>query len=60
MPPLPPKLRTKPQRKGNVGEGKLYADEATFLADMVQWKQELQLRHEQMKERRRARTGAAS
>jgi hypothetical protein len=54
VPPLPPKLRLKPQRKGNIGEGKLYADEAAFLADVEQWEQEQQVRQEQVKERERA------
>jgi hypothetical protein len=54
VPPLPPKLRPKPQRKGNIGEGKLYADEAAFLADVELWEQEQTLRHEQVKERERA------
>ena len=27
VPPLPPKLRGKPQQRGNIGEGKLYADQ---------------------------------
>ena len=53
-PPLPPKLRPKPQRKGNIGVGKLYADEAAFLADVEQHKQEQTARAEQVKERERA------
>ena len=54
MPPLPPKLRPKPQRKANIGVGRLYADEAAFLADVEQWKQEQTARAEQVKERERA------
>ena len=54
VPPLPPKLRPKPQRKGNIGVGRLYADEAAFLADVEQWKQEQTARAEQVKERERA------
>ena len=33
LPPLPPKVY-KPQRKGNIGAGKLDADEAAFTADV--------------------------
>jgi hypothetical protein len=54
VPPLPPKLRRKPQAKGNVGEGKLYADKAEFDADVELWEQEQQVRQEQVKERERA------
>ena len=54
VPPLPSKLRPKPQRKGNIGVGRLYADEAAFLADVEQWKQEQMARAEQVKERERA------
>ena len=55
LPELPPKLRRKPQRKGNVGEGKLYADEAAFKADADKWDQEWRVRDEQVKERERVR-----
>lgn len=34
VPPLPDKLRPKPQQRGNIGAGKLYADQAAFDADM--------------------------
>lgn len=54
VPPLPPKLRPKPQRKGSIGVGRRYADEAAFLADVEQWKQEQKARAEQVKERERA------
>ena len=54
VPPLPPKLRPKPQRKGNIGVGRLYADEAAFLADVEQHKHEQNARAEQVKERERA------
>ena len=41
VPPLPPKMRPKPQRRGkhgsNIGEGKLYADEEAFKADADKW-----------------------
>ena len=45
-----------PQRKGNrsVGRGRLYADEAVFLADVEQHKHEHNARAEQVKERERA------
>ena len=39
-PPLPDKVRGKPQRKGNIGVGKLYVDEAAFLADVELWEAE--------------------
>ena len=40
VPPLPPKLRPKPQRKSNIGPSKQYADEAAFEADLSMWKRE--------------------
>ena len=40
VPPLPPKLRTKPQRKGNIGMGKRYDDEVAFAADLLAWERE--------------------
>lgn len=52
-PPLPPKLRPKPQRKGNVGAGKLYADEAAFAADVATWEREWEERKVLVKERER-------
>ena len=53
VPPLPPKLYT-PQRKGNIGAGKLYADEAAFQAAVDAYKQEKLKRAELVKERERA------
>ena len=49
----PPKLRRKPQRKGNIGRDKLYADEAAFLADVDAWKVEQEAHKAFMKERER-------
>jgi hypothetical protein len=53
VPPLPPKLRGKPQQRGNIGAGKLYADEAAFLADVEAWKLERAERVALVKERER-------
>ena len=53
VPPLPPKLYT-PQRKGNIGAGKLYADEAAFQAAVEAHEQEKAKRAELMKERKQA------
>lgn len=53
VPPLPPKLRGKPQRRGNIGAGKLYANEAAFLADVEAWKLEHAERVALVKERER-------
>ena len=52
-PPLPDKVY-KPQRRGNIGEGKLYADEAAFEAAVKVWEQANKERKEQVKERERA------
>ena len=53
MPPEPPKLRHKPQRRGNhgsnIGDGKLYADEAAFDADVKVWELEREEHKEKMK-----------
>ena len=54
VPPLPPKLRPKPQRRGNIGAGKTYAHEAAFFADVEAWKIEQAHRAELVKERERA------
>lgn len=35
-----PKLRPAPQRKGNVGAGRRYTDEAAYLADRAACEQE--------------------
>ena len=51
----PPKLRKKPQRKGNIGEGKLYADEAEFKADVEAWEAERVQHSRSMAERRAER-----
>merc|ERR1712224_316849 len=39
VPPMPPKLRPKPQRR-TVGQGKKYPDCAAFDADLVRWQVE--------------------
>jgi hypothetical protein len=49
----PPKLRRKPQRKGSIGLGKTYADEAAFVADVEAWKVEQRNHQAVMKERER-------
>ena len=36
----PPKLRKKPQRRGNIGVDKTYADEVAFKAAVEVWEQE--------------------
>lgn len=53
VPPLPPKLY-KPQRKGNIGAGKLYADDAAFQAAVEAYEHEKVKRAELVKERERA------
>lgn len=53
-PPEPPKLRPKPQARGSIGAGKLYADKAAFDADVEAWEQERGQRKVLMAERRRA------
>ena len=57
LPPLPPKLRPKPQRR-DVGRGKRYNDAAAFEADLDEWKREKASRKEQVDERERARLKA--
>lgn len=54
VPPEPPKLRPKPQKRGNVGAGRRYADVAEFDADVAAWEQEREERRALMKERERA------
>ena len=49
-----PKLRPKPQERGNVGPGKRYADKADFDADVEAWKQEREAHRVLMKERKAA------
>lgn len=51
-PPLPAKLRSKPQRRSI---GSRYADEATFEADLAAWYAEHAARALQVKERRAAK-----
>ena len=50
-----PVLRRKPQSKGNIGDGKRYADWAAFKADQEAWKQEQSEHSERMAERKRTR-----
>ena len=54
VPPLPPKLRPKPQRRGNIGAGKRYADEDAFHWDLRSWEIERENRMELVKEREQA------
>ena len=54
VPPLPPKLRPKPQRRGNIGAGKQYADEDAFHWDLRSWEIERENRMELVKEREQA------
>ena len=51
----PPTLRQKPQRRGNIGASKLYADEAAFKADVEAWEVERKVHKQRMAERKRAR-----
>ena len=64
VPPLPPKMRPKPQRRGkhgsNIGEGKLYADEEAFKADADKWELEHDDRLELVRQRERAQATGAS
>ena len=55
LPDLPPKQRLKPQRRGNIGPGKLYVDEAEFKFDLAAWEMERERRRVLAKERERAR-----
>lgn len=54
VPPLPPKLRPKPQRKGNIGAGKRYADEQEFQDDVERWEYEHDERKKLVQEREQA------
>eukprot|EP00966_Prymnesium_polylepis_P048098 1114181-Prymnesium_polylepis.1 len=51
--PPAPVLRRKPQSKGNVGAGKLYADQAAFQADVDAWILEQAEHKKKMAERKR-------
>ena len=51
--PPAPVLRRKPQSKGNVGAGKLYADHAAFQADVDAWNLEQAEHKKKMAERKR-------
>lgn len=57
LPPLPPKLRPKPQRR-DIGPGKRYCDVAAFDADHEAWEQERAARKEQVAEREKAKQKA--
>ena len=54
LPPLPPKLRPKPQARGNIGAGKRYVDEADFRWDLRTWEIEREDRLQLVKQRERA------
>lgn len=54
VPDIPPPLRRKPQARGNIGAGKLYADQAAFDADIEKFNQEQAERRGIMKQRERA------
>ena len=55
VPPLPPKLRPKPQRqRRQIGAGKPYANEAEFQVDLKKYECEQEDRQELVKERERA------
>ena len=51
--PPAPVLRRKPQSKGNVGAGKLYANHAAFQADVDAWNLEQAEHRKKMAERKR-------
>ena len=51
LPELPAKTRPKPQRRGNIGAGKLYADQAAFDKDIAAWEAEKAARALLVKER---------
>ena len=53
VPPLPPKLRRKPQ-PCDVGIGKVYANVAELASDLAVWHAEIAERAEQVKVRRQA------
>ena len=52
VPPLPAKLRPKPQPLGSIGVGKRYATQAVFDADVKAWEAEKQQRNELVQLRR--------
>jgi len=52
VPPLPPKLRRRPQRS-SIGEGGECADDAAFDADDATWLAEWKRRQQQVRERER-------
>ena len=51
-PPEPPTLRLKPQARGNIGTGRLYADRLAFDADVEAWEQERKVHQKLMAERK--------
>ena len=53
VPPLPPLLRSKPQRRA-VGRGKVYATMADFHADVICWEDEKRQRTQVVKQRAKA------
>ena len=53
VPPLPPPLRPKPQRR-SVGHGKAYATVAEFDADIIRWQDEKRKRAQLVKLREKA------
>ena len=57
MPPLPPKLRPKPQTS-DVGPGKRYADAGALSAGVAEWEQERAARRALVRERGRLRSAA--
>ena len=54
-PPEPPTLRLKPQARGNIGVGKLYADRVAFEADVKAWEEERKEHKVLMAERKKAK-----
>ena len=52
--PMLPKLRHKPQRKGNVGPGKIYGDLAAFEADLAAFEVERGVHKARMADRKKA------
>ena len=54
VPPEPFTLRSKPQKRGNVGVGKRYSTAAEFDADVEVWERERDERRALMNERERA------
>ena len=53
VPPLPPLLRSTPQRRA-VGRGKVYATMADFHADLIRWEDEKRQRAQLVKQRTKA------